>query len=67
MLGICGVCETGYNLINGKCILNNIINCLIYVDKNTCKSCIQGYTLVNGKCSNDNCVQYLNGICITCN
>lgn len=60
----------------GQCIsAPTLLNCLIAVDSNTCKTCLDGFVLVNRACQRQNivdCETYLNSddsiiqICLKC-
>jgi len=49
----CGRCSSGYELIDGKCILicsdSNCLNCSMYQSKEYCYQCKEGYKTKNEK------------------
>ena len=38
--GVCGLCQTGYSLLEDRCIECNITNCVNCAGRNTCDTCV---------------------------
>ena len=63
----CHLCQSGFTLLDGRCVLNDIKNCLDFAVSNGalfCSHCADGYYLYGGKfCFKgkvDYCLQYAN-------